>query len=106
MKETLDLLSQAIAVISKVQLLEKQKTKAAFAQAKSAALVQVHALVQRIKLSPRFHSVMQKDLYDMLGAFESVDQPKHQNAGAFLAGLPWDKSEEQEGKEANPNAEH
>jgi len=73
MKETIDLLSQAIAVLSKVQLLQKHD--------KQAALVQVHSLVKRI--SPKFHNVMQKDLYDMLGAFESEDQ-KPQSAGAFL----------------------
>jgi hypothetical protein len=104
MKETLDLLSQAITVLSKVQLMQKH----ASASAKSAALVQVQALVKRFKLPPRFHNVMEKDLFDMLGAFQGVDN-QQRNVGAFLgesskdSSLPWIKSEEQIGKESNPN---
>lgn len=45
----------------------------------------------------------------MLGAFEGADQQQHRSAGAFLgedrsSSLPWIKSEEQIGKESNPNA--
>jgi len=75
MKETLGLLGEAIDVLAKVQLLQKGK-------AKSAALVQVHSLVQRI--TPKFGGVMQKDLYDMLGAFQGDDEQTSLKAGAFL----------------------
>jgi len=77
MKETLGLLGQAIEVLAKVQLLQKHNDKAAV----STALVQVRSLVDHIK--PKFGSVMQKDLYAMLGAFQGEEQ---QPAGAFLSG--------------------
>lgn len=81
-------------------------------------LVQVRSLVKRI--SPKFHSVMQKDLYDMLGALEDVEEQHlgsvflpSKNAAALeqswksLAhregNLPWIKTSEQIGKAANPN---
>jgi len=75
--------------------------------------VQVRKIVRR--LSPKFHNEMQKDLYDMLGAMENVEEqhlgavflPKRQAAAleqAWKRSLPWIKSEEQIGKEANPNA--
>jgi len=105
LKETLDLLSQAIAVIAKVQLV--QKNKAGSAKVRAAALVQVRSLVDRI--SPIFHNVMQKDLYAMLGAFATPDTPKLRNGNAFLGegedALPWDNTEEQIGAEAKPNSE-
>jgi len=62
MKETLGLLGEAIAVLNKVQLMQKDK--------QAAALVQVRSIVKRA--NPVFKSVMQKDLYDMLGQFDGV----------------------------------
>jgi len=79
MKETLGLLGEAIDILSKVQLLQKHKDKAAFTKAESTALVQVRSLVG--KVTPKFGSVMQKDLFAMLGAFQGEDSPK---ASAFL----------------------
>lgn len=110
-KETLGLLSEAIGVLGKVQLLQKP-TK--------ASLVQVRNIVRHI--SPKFPGVMQKDLYDMLGALESVEQ-KHlgavflpRNRAAALeqewakhreGSLPWlSETEEQKGKAAKPNAQN
>jgi septal ring factor EnvC (AmiA/AmiB activator) len=113
MKETLSLLSEAIGVLSKVQLVQKHA-----GGAKQAALVQVRNIVQRI--SPKFHSVMQKDLYDMLGSLEDVEEQHlgsvflpSKNAAALEqtwkrlehreGSLPWIKTSEEIGKEANPN---
>merc|ERR1719265_2965061 len=47
---------------------------------------------------------MMKDLFDMLGSLQ-VDGRQQRGGAAFLGGksLPWIKSEEQIGKEANPN---
>jgi len=107
----LGLLAEAIGVLQKVQLLQKP-TK--------AALVQVRDIVRHI--SPKFGSVMQKDLYDMLGELENVEQ-KHlgavflpktraaaleqewQRQSQMHRDLPWwkAKSSEQLGKEAKPN---
>jgi len=83
MKETLGLLGEAIGVLAKVQLLQKHVNKDVAAKAQVSALVQVRTLVQRIKSSPRFGGVMQKDLFAMLGAFQSESQP-NLRAGAFL----------------------
>jgi len=83
MKETLGLLGEAIGVLAKVQLLQKHVNKDVAAKAQVSAFVQVRTLVQRIKSSPRFGGVMQKDLFAMLGAFQSESQP-NLRAGAFL----------------------
>merc|ERR1719440_1272202 len=64
MKETLDLLGQAIGVIAKASELQIKKGKAAGAHIK-AALLQVSKIVQRF---PKFNGVMQKDLFDLLGS--------------------------------------
>mmetsp|Transcript_13405 Transcript_13405/g.22044 ORF Transcript_13405/g.22044 Transcript_13405/m.22044 type:complete len:728 (-) Transcript_13405:58-2241(-) len=111
LKETLDLLSQAIAVLSKVQLVQKSKGRVAGARAEAQALVQVRALVRRFKSPGKFNNVIMKDLFDMLGSFQgpSAQGLRAAKAGAFLGqagrdgSLPWIKSDEQIGKEANPN---
>jgi len=80
-KETLGLLDEAVAVLSKVQLVQKPQEKA-------QALLQVRDLVK--KANPKFKSVMQKDLYDMLGEFDGVDTLKQKEfkktvaTGSFL----------------------
>jgi len=112
-KETLSLLAEAIDVLSKVQLIQKQKGQEAGKKAEAQALIQVRSLVHGFKLPAKFHNVMVKDLFDMLGALK-VDGGKHAGAkvGAFMAksgrgdSLPWTeryKSEEAIGKDAKPN---
>jgi hypothetical protein len=118
MKETLGLLSEAITVLSKVQLVQKPDMH-------KEALLQVRGIVHRV--SSKFQGVMQKDLYDLFGEFQGIDQQKEQSFGKALAtgsflgevflpkreaavlaqsrDLPWIKSEEQLGKEAKPNSE-
>jgi hypothetical protein len=113
-KETLALLSEAIGVLSKVQLVQKP-------EAHKQALIQVSGIVNR--MTSKFQGVMQKDLFDMLGEFKADtphDDSKTLATGSFLAevflpkkeaaalsqsrNLPWIKTEEQLGKEADPNA--
>jgi len=126
MKETLQLLSEAIAVLSKVQLLQQKGKPVADASRQVAAVfLQIRNKMRRF---PKYQDVLRKDLYDVLGSFRDVaqgelDRRQHVNlGGAFLAEtflprkdiaaleqqgrrlLPWEKSEEQLGKEANPNA--
>merc|ERR1740120_264855 len=104
MKETLSLLSQAVQVLQKVQLVQRLKGKSAGTQEEAAALVQVRSIVRRF--SPNFHSVLQRDLFDALGAMQDVQQHFLGKAASFeqsVRSLPWIKSEEQIGKEANPN---
>merc|ERR1719183_3324442 len=116
MKETIGLLTEAVDILGKVQLFQKQgATKEAF--------VQVQKIVKRV--SPKFSSVMQKDLFDMLGEFKGLDEVREKAFGKALATgsflgevflpkreaavlaqsmeLPWIKSEEQIGAEAKPN---
>mmetsp|Transcript_79939 Transcript_79939/g.248056 ORF Transcript_79939/g.248056 Transcript_79939/m.248056 type:complete len:713 (-) Transcript_79939:54-2192(-) len=71
-KETVSLLSEAIAVLAKVQLLQKH-TGGSDREAKkaAAALLQVHdALAQR--RGSGFRGVMQQDLFDLLGSFKEI----------------------------------
>merc|ERR1719454_1998645 len=119
MKETLALLSEAIGVLGKVQLTQKGSTE------EHQALLQVSEIVK--KVNPMFKSVMQKDLYDMLGGLDGMQaKPVDQKAlttgtipgevflpkreAAALAqnqgkSLPWIKTEEQIGMEAKPTDE-
>jgi hypothetical protein len=110
LKESLALLAEAITVLQKVQFMQKPPKE---------ALVQVTNIVKHI--APRFGSVMKKDLYDMLGALENVEQQKlgtiflpkaraaaleqqwQRQGQSAPMDLPWIKTEEQIGKEANPN---
>ena len=59
-KESIDLLTQAVAVLSKVQLVQKGDAQV------DAALMQVRKVVERHY--PSYQSIMQKDLYDMIGS--------------------------------------
>jgi hypothetical protein len=96
MKETLAALKDAVATLSKVQLVQKSSGAAPAVSAES--LLQVQKVVQR--KFPQFKEMMQRDLFDVLGSF------KQQEKGtAFLAGNPnyWESSEEQAGKDAKPN---
>merc|ERR1719440_2713243 len=99
MKETLDLLGQAIGVIAKASELQIKKGKAAGAHIK-AALIQVRNLVQRF---PKFQGVMQKDLFDLLGSTQGFMPRRAGLVQTEDSSLPWIKSEEQKGMMANPN---
>jgi hypothetical protein len=96
LKETLDLLGQAIGVLAEATTLV-QKGKGARVK---AALLQVRRLVQR---HPAFQGVMQKDLFDLMGSTQflpartALQQDEESD-------LPWIKTEEQKGMMANPNA--
>jgi len=100
MKETRGLLQEAVAVLEKVQLLQKRGGKPDQSRAK-AVLLQLKA---KIAGHPQFQGVMQKDLFDMLG---SIDDFAKGHMSGFLQQrgglLPWEKTEEQVGAEAKPN---
>jgi len=105
LKAAIDALREAIAVLSKVQLLQKQGLPpSAITKQVRPALLQLDRLARR-EGSPfeKFRDVMQKDLFD---ALNSLGGDASSKAG-FLekdALLPWEKTEEQKGMEANPNA--
>jgi len=63
-KESIGLLTMAIEVLSKVQFVQKGDPKV------EAALVQVRQVIERHY--PSYQSVMQKDLYDMIGSLQDV----------------------------------
>jgi len=100
MKETLDLLGQAIGVIAKASELQLKKGPAAGAHVK-AALLQVSKLVKRF---PRFQGVMQKDLFDLLGSTSGFMPRRTALEQDEESDLPWIKSDQQKGIMAKPNA--
>jgi hypothetical protein len=107
-KETRGLLEEAVAVLSKVNLLQKQGKKASpalMAQAKTAAaLLQVRDSIQQ--RHPEFQSVMQKDLFEVMGSLEE-EAPRSLRKGTALAQsklLPWETTAEEDGAAAKPNA--
>jgi hypothetical protein len=81
-KESIGLLGQAIAVLEKVQFVQKGDPKV------EAALVQVKNVVAR--RFPSYQNVMQKDLYDVMSSLQKelaahgkfLQQPTGQAAGA------------------------
>jgi len=85
-KETLAALKDAIAVLSKVQLVQTEK-KAQPAAAEATAFIQVQQmekLQQVVELKfPQFKELMQKDLYDVLGSMGA-----HESKGAAFLGKP------------------
>jgi len=111
LKETIGLLKEAVDVLSKVQLLQKQGVArdAEAVQAK-ATLVQLERKVAK-RGRPDFLSLMKRDLFDVLGSLadsspKNVFLPK-KNIAAFVEHrgslLPWEKTDEQTGMEAKPN---
>jgi len=86
MKETIALLGQAVAKLEKVQLLQKQHPKQSPPQSlQDEALVQVKQIVKRVQGHARFHSVMQKDLFDILGSLDQVAKKEAFKQGTALA---------------------
>jgi len=117
LKESTGALAEAVKVLQQVQVVQQKGNTEPVVK---AALLQVRNIIQRH--SPTFHSVMQKDLWDVLSSLESLvpastklrtglarktaptafqqskDEP---DVGRQL--LPWQKSDEQLGMEAKPN---
>jgi hypothetical protein len=100
MKETLAALKDAVATLSKVQLVQKSKGSAT-TQETPESLLQVKQMKQMVQRRfPQFQDVMQRDLFDVLSSIKT-----EKKGTAFLAGNPnyWESSEEQAGKDAKPN---
>merc|ERR550532_2578959 len=68
LKETVGALAEAVKVLQKVQLLQKEGKKVG--PSETAALLQVRNIIQRH--GPTYHSVMQKDLFDVLSSLEAM----------------------------------
>jgi len=84
MKETIDLLTQAISKLKEVQLMQKHGHKLSSEQ-QDEALVQVNALVNRVQGHPKFHNVLQRDLFDVLGSLQQVARHEVKKHGSSLA---------------------
>lgn len=84
MKETIGLLTQGIAKLSQVQLLQKRGHHVS-KQVQGEALLQVQQVVKRVRRHPHFNNVMQKDLFDILGSFEQVARKEATRQGSTLA---------------------
>jgi len=111
LKDTIGLLKEAVAVLSNVQLLQKQGGGMELAEASRsrAALVQLQSKVEQ-RGHPDFFNVLKRDLFDVLGSFAdsaptSAFLPKKSAAFVESRGslLPWEKTDEQVGAEAKPN---
>jgi len=118
LKECVGALKDAVAVLEKVQLLQKKGVSAAELMSLARpSLLQLRHLVMKSSPAGQFRSVMQRDLFDALDALN--DEAGHQ--GTFLPrrqlaalavgepdfssdkNLPWEKTDEQVGMEAKPN---
>jgi len=84
MKETIQLLTQAIAILKDVQLLQKHG-KSIPEETQRATLLQVSQAVKRVRRHPHFDNVMQRDLYDILGSLEQVARKEATRQGSNLA---------------------
>lgn len=83
MKETIDLLGQAVTKLSAVQLIQK-KGKAIPKQAQAEALIQLRQVAKHVRRRPNFNNAMQKDLYDVLGSLEQVARKEAYRQGSTL----------------------
>lgn len=83
MKETIDLLGQALTKLQQVQLLQKHgKTVPKHTEAE--VLLQVRQVVKQVRRRPQFNSLMQRDLYDVLGSLEQVARKEAYRQGSTL----------------------
>jgi len=77
-KECISTLGQAVEVLSKVQFVQKDKIHSVLMQLQAKAV----ALQPPSALGDRFRSVMQQDLWDVMGAMDSTGAPRN-----FLSAL-------------------
>jgi len=80
MKETIALLTEAIAVLEKVQLLQKNGAKFDLKRAETV-LLQVRSIVAT--RFPKFQNVMQRDLFDLMGSMGGSPRMRGTDAAAF-----------------------
>merc|ERR1719387_2327664 len=114
LKDCLGALGEAIAVLSKVQFLQKSGAgSAVLAKRAGPLLLQLQRMVaKRSPALTQFRGMMQKDFFDVLGALNEVAGGPQ---GGLLSGramsalaeqsklLPWEKTDEQIGMESKLN---
>merc|ERR1719329_1378784 len=90
--EAITAMKQAVKVLSKVQLVQQSHPTEASATDVADALVQVRTIVSRAASKPTdsgvFKSVMQRDLWDMLGSLPGADSPSNSRVITGLVEQP------------------
>lgn len=84
MKETIGLLTQAVAKLQQVQLLQKNGQQIS-SREQGAVLLQMHQVAKRVRRHPQFGNLMQKDLFDILGSLEQVARKETNRQGSTMA---------------------
>merc|ERR1719329_409919 len=90
--EAITAMKQAVKVLSKVQLVQKTAPAELNTTDVADALVQVRTIISRTAMRPTdsgvFKSVMQRDLWDMLGSLPGADSPSNSRVITGLVEQP------------------
>merc|ERR1719329_74194 len=90
--EAITAMKQAVKVLSKVQLVQKTAPAELNTTDVADALVQVRTIISRTAMRPTdsgvFKSVMQRDLWDMLGSLPGADAPSNSRVITGLVEQP------------------
>merc|ERR1719503_25417 len=90
--EAITAMKQAVKVLAKVQLVQKAAPAEANTTDVADALVQVRTIISRTAMRPTdsgvFKSVMQRDLWDMLGSLPGADAPSNSRVITGLVEQP------------------
>merc|ERR1719329_1842648 len=90
--EAITAMKQAVKVLSKVQLVQKTAPAELNTTDVADALVQVRTIISRTAMRPTdsgvFKSVMQRDLWDMLGSMPGADSPSNSRVITGLVEQP------------------
>merc|ERR1740117_1221778 len=90
--EAITAMKQAVKVLSKVQLVQQKAPAEVSTTDVADALVQVRTIVSRAAMKPTdsgvFKSVMQRDLWDMLGSMPGADSPSNSRVITGLVEQP------------------
>merc|ERR1740117_1984880 len=90
--EAITAMKQAVKVLSKVQLVQQKAPAEVSTTDVADALVQVRTIVSRAAMKPTdsgvFKSVMQRDLWDMLGSLPGADSPSNSRVITGLVEQP------------------
>merc|ERR1719253_2186026 len=106
------LLKESVEILSKVQLLQKSgeaPSKELLEQAHRTTEILMQVKAKHIASRPAFASIMQKDLFDMLGALggpKDAFLPKRKVALNQAGAMQPEISEEEAGMAARPNGEN
>ena len=110
--ETIGLLKESVEILSKVQLLQKNgeaPSKELLDQAHRTTEILMQVKAKHVASRPSFAGLMQKDLFDMLGALGGPKDsflPKRKMALNQASAMQPEISEEEAGMAARPNGQN